>query len=582
MRSPLFSWHNKSEGRGSIWKRLDRVVTNDIWLEKWPSQYYLCTTPRTSDHSPVILYSEVQACAQLRREKGNLHDNVTAVAEFLASAQQLKQQFMDDSFLSRLEKYCMMVYSKAVQLEHSSLKQHAKFSWLKDGDACSRVFFRKVAAGRAASKVFQIHTSFDELLTDQEDVIAEFVSFYQLLLGGTPRRTTVDFEHLTLLARYRLRPAEAQALEAWSVVGVDVIAALHEFYTSGRILKQLNATLLCLVPKVEMPHGVTECRSIACCNVLYKIITKLLVARMTSIMSKIFSNNKNFFVLGRSISDNIMIAQELFPRYNKKRFPPSCALKVDLKKAFDSVEWDFLEATLRVCNFPPRFIAWIMECVTTVTFSISLNGSTHGFFKGARGLRQGGPCLPTFLLCVYWSSAYILPKGIIKVLEKKIKQFLWKGNNGTGYAKIANGHKFWLWRDPWHPFGRLGIQFPLAPAVTGFSYDSMLSSVILQGHWTWPSFSDPNIITIMEVLPPITVGEDVVHWKFGHFSTSSAYHFFNYSVRKVTWGLERYRGKHLISASYRATLASLVYHIWKERNGRRFSNITTTPEAVAL
>ncbi|KAL0433555.1 UNVERIFIED_CONTAM: hypothetical protein Slati_2689800 [Sesamum latifolium] len=82
------------------------------------------------------------------------------------------------------------------------------------------------------------------------------------------------------------------------------------------------------------------------------------------------------------------MAQERFARYNQKNFPPSCSLKVDLRKAFDSMEWDFLEASLRLFKFPSRFRSWIMECISMVSYFIYLNGGVHGYFQGARGLRQ--------------------------------------------------------------------------------------------------------------------------------------------------------------------------------------------------
>ncbi|KAL0445014.1 UNVERIFIED_CONTAM: LINE-1 retrotransposable element O protein [Sesamum latifolium] len=666
------------------------------------------------------------------------------------------------------------------------------------------------------------------LLTEQEDVTKEFVSYYKMLLGRSQHRASINLDHLLPFARYRLGVEEAQSLEepvtkgeieralfsmeddkapgpdgysaiffkkAWAMVGPEVIAAVQEFFTLGRLLKQLNTTLLCLIPKVEMSHGVGDFRPIACCNVFYKIITKILVARMSAYMGKLVSNNQNAFVPRRCISENIMIAQELFTGYNQRRFPPSCALKVDLKKAFDSVEWDFLRATLQIFNFPPRFVAWILECVTTVSYSISLNGGPYGFFKGERGLRQGDPlspflfvlimemlnliirarirnsglfsfhwrckeleiamlsfaddlllfseadvnsitlfkdalmefsdasgleanpsksvillsksaadmstsiqtvlnfqigllpvkylgapinssritladCAPLIakmdkrlqgwssyrlsfaarvqlirsVLCslsVYWSSSFILPKGVIKILEMKIRQFLWKGTNGTGYAKalnqaliskhvwdilqnkessiwvqwvrtyklrnksiweiptasstwswkkilslcrkltpmlefqIATGTKFWLWKDPWHPIGILSLLFPRAPTVTVQLLQKFLGmrcfAVLSKYQEISSSFGSRFLTNYLRGIRCLIILKERV--KFG-------WPFIQWN-RGVEWGTARYRGKHLITAAYRATLASLVYHIWRERNSRRFYSTSSSPEAVS-
>ncbi|KAL0451687.1 UNVERIFIED_CONTAM: hypothetical protein Slati_1146800 [Sesamum latifolium] len=95
-----------------------------------------------------------------------------------------------------------------------------------------------------------------------------------------------------------------------------------------------------------MPAKVEEYRPIAFCNVIYKIITKILVNRLKVVLDKIMDQTQNAFIPGRSISDNILLAQELLADYNQKQLPPRCAVKVDLRKAYDSVEWDFLHAAL--------------------------------------------------------------------------------------------------------------------------------------------------------------------------------------------------------------------------------------------
>ena len=166
------------------------------------------------------------------------------------------------------------------------------------------------------------------------------------------------------------------------------------FFSSGKLLKEFNTTIITLVPKVSNTSTMGDFRPISCCNTMYKIISKVLANRLKYVLPHIINKSQTTFVHGRRIGDNILLVQELLRNYHRDKGSPRCALKVDLMKAYDMVEWDFILSALAAFNFPPVMINEIHCCISSPKFSISMNGELTGFFASKRGLRQWDPLSP--------------------------------------------------------------------------------------------------------------------------------------------------------------------------------------------
>ena len=201
----------------------------------------------------------------------------------------------------------------------------------------------------------------------------------------------------------------------WSLLAHDFTVAVQSVFQFGVLPKGVNSTILALIPKKTDSLETKDYRPIACCNVIYKVVSKILANRLKLILPRIVTENQSAFIKGRLLMENVLLASELVKEYHKNDISPWCVMKIDISKSFDSVQWSFVLKSLAALGVPDKFIHWIKLCITTPSFSVQVNGELAGYFQSSRGLRQGCSLSPyLFVLCMN-----VLSHKIYKAVRKK-------------------------------------------------------------------------------------------------------------------------------------------------------------------
>ena len=158
----------------------------------------------------------------------------------------------------------------------------------------------------------------------------------------------------------------------WHIVGNDVSSAVLDFLNSGIMIPEISYTHIVLIPKVKSSKKMIDFRPISLCNVIYKIISKVIANRLKTILPQLISPTQSAFVPGRLITDNVLLAYETLHAMHgrKKGKKGALALKLDVSKAYDRVKWDFLRGMMVRLGFLKEWIDTVMSCVTTPSFSV--------------------------------------------------------------------------------------------------------------------------------------------------------------------------------------------------------------------
>ncbi|GKC61007.1 RNA-directed DNA polymerase, eukaryota, reverse transcriptase zinc-binding domain protein, partial [Tanacetum coccineum] len=319
-------------------------------------------------------------------KNGNLHEIVEKCKINLKEAQSNVDKNPHCHDIKKKETVALAEYNKAINDEEEFLYQKAKVEWISKGDRNNQYFHKVLKSKKQANRICSICDNNGNRLEGVQ-MEEQFVNHFKRFLAESDKvNKDKDFKGVFGI-RLTASPDGYTFTffkNAWEVVGNDVCLAIKEFFRIEKLLGEVNATLISLIPKITTPNKVSDYRPIACCNVVYKCISKIITERIKPGLHKLVDLNQSDFIQGRVIQDNILIAQELLKGYDRKNGINRCCFKIDIAKAYDTVDWCFLVLMVN---------GWV-------------------FFASGRGLRHEDPMSPCLFTLVMEIFTLLMKKNV--------------------------------------------------------------------------------------------------------------------------------------------------------------------------
>ena len=324
---------------------------------------------------------------------------------------------------------CRNELEDIIKLRTQGAILRCKARWYNEGERNTKYFLNLEKRHYKLNTINQLQIKENEFVTNDAEILAECETFYKTLYtsqGNTiaPDNEFFQLENDTFLDYNDSTCCEGlltekECLEAsektpgtdglpaefyktfWDDLSSILITALNYAYDKGTLSVSQRRGIIKLIPKKDAdPHFIRNWRPITLLNCDYKIATKAIANRIKRVIPKLINNDQTGFLKGRFIGENIRLIDSVI-NYASDQQIPGLLLFIDFEKAFDSLEWAFVNRTLQYFNFGPSLTNWIRTFYNNIKSCVLNNGWSSNFLNLQRGVRQGCPLSPyLFILSV--------------------------------------------------------------------------------------------------------------------------------------------------------------------------------------
>lgn len=325
----------------------------------------------------------------------------------------------------------------------------SRIQWYEDGEANSKFFFNLEKRNANMKSINRLQLSNGSITQEPKLIMSEMTNFYKKLYTSAPIDEPDDYirdlkappaikpEHIDVLNREiteeelfstlkempkNKTPGEdGLPAEFYIVFWVDIKSLLLKSYRFSFEKESLSLTqkrgVLSLLPKKSDPLQLKNWRPISLLNLDYKLIAKLLAARIKICLPYLIHDDQSGFLKGRYIGQNIVNIMDIL-QYTEEQDIPAIMISIDFEKAFDKLEWSFFRKSLQYFNFPEYIMKWVKILYSDIQSCIVNNGWMSDYFPLQRGVRQGCPLSPyLFIVSVELLAIHIRDNPSIKGIK---------------------------------------------------------------------------------------------------------------------------------------------------------------------